>query len=372
MKKYWSLFKSLFRKKFDTPDSVKSDIRVKTTIMIVLGLGALLLSIINLFGKQWMMMYSTIALTAAFLLSAFLVGVFKLRLVSQLIVSVSVCVIFSFYGWIGGNQGFAILWIAIVPLACMLFLDFGLGFAISVYFLLYVIVLLYILPLFNITPGGGYYNEEFFRRFPALYLISFVVSIFLSGQRIYYQNIADHNSLYDALTGLKNRRFYSEYIAEISGKQLPSSFTVVSADLNNLKVLNDVYGHDFGDKAIIETGRILTEVFGKYTSHIFRTGGDEYSIFLDDKNNIINDLVKETKAKAAEVKIRNDVVSVSIGIVRSDDYSDMGIELLVSIAERNMYSDKEEFYKQFHGERRRESILNDQIQKELEQNDSNK
>ena len=77
----------------------------------------------------------------------------------------------------------------------------------------------------------------------------------------------------DALTGLNNRQATEQYFDTIdaSGEQ----YVVVQFDLNNLKVANDTYGHEEGDKYIELFAETLKHIFeGK--GYISRTGGDEF------------------------------------------------------------------------------------------------
>ena len=75
--------------------------------------------------------------------------------------------------------------------------------------------------------------------------------------------------LKDELTGLYSRRVYNEFCKNnnnISGCTL-------LMDLNNFKILNDTYGHDYGDQVLVEAGKILKEVFRN--DYVFRISGRE-------------------------------------------------------------------------------------------------
>lgn len=77
----------------------------------------------------------------------------------------------------------------------------------------------------------------------------------------------------DPLTGaLTRRRFYLD-----SDKHLGSLTGIISLDLNNLKTLNDQYGHMEGDKALITVTNIIKRYMGSHAS-LYRTGGDEFMI----------------------------------------------------------------------------------------------
>lgn len=369
MKRFFKFLGSLFKKVPETEEAKKNDAKLKTIVCLVLAAGSLILTIVNIFGvfrltrgtfefsQANRMLMSTVILTVLFLISAFIVGVFRARKVAMVLVSLSIMAIFSFYAMIGGNDGFAVLWIIIVPVVSMLLLTYRLGFIVSVYFLVFVFVVFYtpsIITYIKDTYNPGLYNSaEFVRRFPLLYLVSFAVGMVISGQKIYYANKSEMNSLFDPMTTLKNRRFFMDYLTNAQTKGIKNNLVVVSIDLNGLKNFNDTYGHIYGDNAIEATGKVMKEVYSKYTDNLFRTGGDEFFAFFEDNQNKADELIEQLRGCCEETLIKDEKLSLSIGMAKSSDYPDMNIDFLISVAERAMYKDKEEFYRNTRGERRR-------------------
>jgi diguanylate cyclase (GGDEF)-like protein len=85
-------------------------------------------------------------------------------------------------------------------------------------------------------------------------------------------------SYHDNLTGLYNRAFFNESLADLENSdQYPIS--VISFDLDKLKIINDSSGHDAGDRAIKGAAKILTNVFRKQDI-VARVGGDEFVAIL--------------------------------------------------------------------------------------------
>jgi len=85
-------------------------------------------------------------------------------------------------------------------------------------------------------------------------------------------------SFHDKLTGLYNRAFFEEEIARLSSnRQLPLS--IIMGDINGLKLINDTFGHSFGDKLLINTAKLLKSVC-RNEDIIARLGGDEFIILL--------------------------------------------------------------------------------------------
>lgn len=83
---------------------------------------------------------------------------------------------------------------------------------------------------------------------------------------------------HDQLTGLYNRDYFMEEIKRLDTKrQFP--LTLVMADINKLKLINDVYGHDRGDFLIKSTAKILKDNL-REEDILARIGRDELAIIL--------------------------------------------------------------------------------------------
>lgn len=94
---------------------------------------------------------------------------------------------------------------------------------------------------------------------------------------------AERNSLLksaytDELTKLHNRRYCSEHMEQIN-RDKTKDYTVVCFDLNNLKVINDTYGHAKGDLLIKSAADVIGETFEKH-GFVGRMGGDEFIAVL--------------------------------------------------------------------------------------------
>ena len=88
----------------------------------------------------------------------------------------------------------------------------------------------------------------------------------------------------DGLAGVGNITAYNKKVREIEdaikdGEDI--KFAVVMIDLNNLKSTNDTYGHEQGDEAIKGLSQIICSVFDR--SYVFRIGGDEFAVILQDQ-----------------------------------------------------------------------------------------
>ena len=152
-------------------------------------------------------------------------------------------------------------------------------------------------------------------------------------------------SITDDLTGLLNRRGFFAMaerqlaIASCTGGRL----YLIYADLDNMKWINDNKGHSVGDKALVETSRLLQETF-RDGDIIARVGGDEFTILLSDhdeksKQNVL-DRFDSKLATYNSQKNREYELLISTGMVKHDSNSPCSLEELMSQADRLMYENK--------------------------------
>jgi diguanylate cyclase (GGDEF)-like protein/putative nucleotidyltransferase with HDIG domain len=145
-------------------------------------------------------------------------------------------------------------------------------------------------------------------------------------------------SYHDHLTGLYNRRYIEDSLTRLDTRRnLP--FTIMSIDMNGLKLTNDAFGHEMGDKLLISCGKMLREVCRK-DDIIGRMGGDEFMILLPNTDEVAAQKVKE-RIEIASKKIKLDSVIVSLAVgFSTKDAEDMEIQAVMSKADNNMYKNK--------------------------------
>jgi diguanylate cyclase (GGDEF)-like protein len=108
----------------------------------------------------------------------------------------------------------------------------------------------------------------------------------------------------DELTGIKNKNAFAEQSLILDNRIKEEGkyfqFGIVMCDVNDLKMINDTRGHSFGDEAIQRTSRIICDIFKH--SPVFRIGGDEFSVILqnDDLQNR-DALLKQFSEAMAEI-----------------------------------------------------------------------
>ena len=145
----------------------------------------------------------------------------------------------------------------------------------------------------------------------------------------------------DHLTGLYNRRYLDDQIDKI-GKlnSYPVSFIV--GDIDNLKIVNDKYGHSEGDYYIKKTADVFRSVL-KTTDIIARTGGDEFTVLLPKTTNKVTEEVCNRIQE--KIKIVNDkddfheALSVSLGHSTALN-TGYALDRIYEQADQEMYKNK--------------------------------
>ena len=142
----------------------------------------------------------------------------------------------------------------------------------------------------------------------------------------------------DQLTGLYNRAYFDQELKRLNNKeQLPLSLVVI--DVNDLKVINDVYGHLTGDKLIKKTAEVLHSSLRK-EDVLARFGGDEFSIILPQTSKKDTEkIIKRIREESKKIEIEENKLSLGIGFATKTE-ADQDIEEIFNKADKNMYRDK--------------------------------
>lgn len=142
----------------------------------------------------------------------------------------------------------------------------------------------------------------------------------------------------DTLTGCQNRTSYIQHIRELA---VDNDVMVVMADINNLKMINDNFGHNYGDEAIVRTGQCFLNTFGDF-GDCFRIGGDEFvfigcGISPSQCSNLISDFESACETAGRDLSFP---FTVAYGCVFFDRECDRSITDTVCRADKLMYEHK--------------------------------
>lgn len=150
----------------------------------------------------------------------------------------------------------------------------------------------------------------------------------------------------DSLTGVKSKSAYADYVQELQkrledGGEFPFAFGMF--DCNNLKPINDQFGHEKGDIYLKTASRLICRTFKH--SPVFRIGGDEFvAILMNDDFGNREELCAQFERKQQEIcaSAENawESVSIAIGLAVYDPKTDYSIDDVFERADRTMYEDK--------------------------------
>lgn len=149
----------------------------------------------------------------------------------------------------------------------------------------------------------------------------------------------------DELTGLNNRRGFLGYTknAILNKKNFGKQALIVYADMDNLKTINDKYGHDEGDFALREIAQILREAF-RDTDVIGRYGGDEFVVFamvgVADYENIVKRRIEEVTLRHNENCGKPYPIEMSTGICQFECTSETNLYDKLDFADERLYEEK--------------------------------
>ena len=190
------------------------------------------------------------------------------------------------------------------------------------------------LILYYVTPDGLNMIFTLFMFF--IYCATaFILHVLQTTRKVYT----------DTMTGLFNKVRWNEAVAE----NLASSdvTAIIMLDLNTLKKVNDLYGHDVGDRMIFRFASILKKVL-PHECLICRWGGDEFAVML---NNVTHEHIHRYLKEIETEVLKNNQsdeqaqISYATGYAISSDYKEISSDELFRKADENMYLMKQEYYR---------------------------
>ena len=199
---------------------------------------------------------------------------------------------------------------------------------------------------------GTYIIQEDFRVYEYLEKMEQTLMQFRINLRLEMVN-KELRFLYDKdpMTGLYNRFCFVSHAVPLveESKEHSKSALIMFADINDLKKINDRYGHVFGDRAITAVSEAIKESISRDNAIGIRYGGDEFLVIAANatkkyaeelRRSIVSHIERENRLGINPVKF-----SVSIGYVLTDPASDKSVSDYVNEADKLMYKIKNEYHK---------------------------
>ena len=181
----------------------------------------------------------------------------------------------------------------------------------------------------------------------SFYLLRYYAKVFHSNEvsRMQETNQLFYQANHDSLTGLANRNLLLDRLQHAlrQAKRIKNKLAVLFMDLDDFKPVNDMYGHDFGDKLLNKVSdRLLACVRSGDT--LARRSGDEFILVIENIENedeikIIMEKIYDafdSRFKIEQIELN---VSISIGYAIFPDDAD-DLDELLNIADKKMYENK--------------------------------
>jgi len=152
-------------------------------------------------------------------------------------------------------------------------------------------------------------------------------------------------SLTDDLTRLYNRRGFFSFAQQLFriAKRVHNPICLVFLDVDNLKAVNDTWGHKEGDRALKEFGRILKETF-RESDVIGRVGGDEFAVLVllpsRDQGRILLERFQDRLDAFNRRRHKKFSLEASMGVVWCEPEQRRSLQNLLMTADRRMYWNK--------------------------------
>lgn len=150
----------------------------------------------------------------------------------------------------------------------------------------------------------------------------------------------------DSLTNLNNRRaFYEIAMQEIErSNRYENPLTLLMLDIDHFKIVNDTWGHNFGDQVLKEMADIFKECV-REIDYVFRLGGEEFGIILPETNESngellaerIREMISGIEFNAGHEAVTN--ITISIGVAEYEE--PLNIDELMECADKALYYSKE-------------------------------
>lgn len=223
---------------------------------------------------------------------------------------------------------------------------FGLSMAVLLFIQLYY-------PLLPLYSAGYMLGTSLLHTFvvtdeKAEYKIRLAESLLREGMQSEQLKSAWQAAYTDSLTGLKNKLAYIETEEKKDGliaNRTAAPFALAVFDLNDLKTINDCFGHKAGDHYIIRASRLICNHFKH--SPVFRIGGDEFVVLLEgadfDNRHELHLRFDEIMDDAAR---QRDTMIISMGMSDYDEEEDRAFHHVFARADHDMYLRKRQLKRQ--------------------------
>jgi diguanylate cyclase (GGDEF)-like protein len=244
------------------------------------------------------------------------------------------------------RDGMIYLVFAFPIIASLIYIDpKSMLYAMILNIVLYLAFCLFLLPTRPEAAPQGYME--------ILTIVAFLVGLYIAGRMnllalsMLVQGIIEKNEQIkrDAFTGLFNHTVFYEHLEQLVEKTRTEgrSFTLLLADIDDFKNINDSHGHDVGDMVILGYARSLKTVAGPM-GDVFRYGGDEFAALLwvdgETASGLTADIACAFEAEVQKLQLAMPI-TISTGLCEYNALQFRGARDIFSAADFALYRAKQ-------------------------------
>lgn len=157
--------------------------------------------------------------------------------------------------------------------------------------------------------------------------------------KVKLQKRLEYQANHDSLTNVYNRDYFERMMRQFDQSK-NNSVGVILCDMDDLKKINDGYGHKKGDEVIKVIGGLLDQFSSSYVT-VTRIGGDEFAVFVEGTENDVKVMARHIQETFAHYNEKQDIVKINMSIGYAHVWSSLGnMEKLYVQADQNMYKMK--------------------------------
>ncbi|WP_100641924.1 GGDEF domain-containing protein [Alteromonas facilis] len=272
------------------------------------------------------------------------------QLISSTVLQCCLMVLTLYLVITGGNNNTGPLWMYLVPPVCMFLGGFKRGLIANLGFTLCVSIVLF-------YPDNALLAANYSYEFKTRLLYSFATIIFLSALYEYSREQSfkamrllrdefEQQALHDQLTKLPNRRNLNEQLKHEYQRTVRDgqAFTVLLADVDNFKQINDSFGHDTGDDVLCKISDYLRQAV-RGQDLLARWGGEEFLLLLPMTNaSNAKDVAEKIRhyIESHPISVNNAKLNVTISIGLAEVTPDTTIDEAINLADKRLYIAKQQ------------------------------
>lgn len=245
---------------------------------------------------------------------------------------VIICVLYliAAIGAVHLNGSNSIYWAYPATIACFCILNTRLAIILCI-----ITISILFLMLQDMIP-----TDQLFGIFTTLVLLC--VFSYLFNDSVHRQRrLLSRLAARDALTGTWNRRALDEALIQTtsSNNRSPLIASLIILDLDHFKKINDTYGHDAGDKVLINIAEIIQDSI-RLSDRLYRYGGEEFVIIADGANLQNAAILAESIRKKVESSnlLETESITISLGVAALKDGQNP--ETWIKLADEALYEAK--------------------------------